>query len=500
MNSSQQIKYGAVISYLALGINIIAGLVYTPWMISSIGQSNFGLYTLAMSVISLFVFDFGLSNAVTRFLSKFLAEGKQEKAHQFLGLVYKLYLLIDVIIFLGLIVVYFFIPYIYKELTPIELDKFKVIYVIASVFCIFSFPFIPLDGILKSTEHFIQLKSCDLIHKLLIVTAMTICLLLGYGLYALVLVNAISGLFIILLKVWLIKKYTSLTILWGYKDFQLLKEVLSFSGWTMVISLCLRSSMTLAPTILGFFCGSVSVAIFGIAHTIEGYVFTFSNALGGMFLPRVSQIISNKDGDVLPLMIKVGRVQLIVVGAIILGFICLGRDFIQLWVGNGFRESYICALLIILPSFFLLPQEIGLQTIYARNKVKQEGILFLIILFLNLFFGFLFTWMWGILGLCISISFSCMVRVVGQIFIFKRYLNIQVGVFSREVYFRIGLVVIFATVLNVLVFSFYSAYGWIHLLFKGIIFLSIYSLCIYYVLNQDEKVLLTGILRKLRGK
>ena len=35
-------------------------LLYTPWMIHSIGRENFGLYTLAMSVISLFVFDFGL--------------------------------------------------------------------------------------------------------------------------------------------------------------------------------------------------------------------------------------------------------------------------------------------------------------------------------------------------------------------------------------------------------------------------------------------------------
>ena len=65
-----QLKAGATISYLSLGINIITGLLYTPWMINSIGRTNFGLYTLAMSVISLFVFDFGLSAAVTRFIAK----------------------------------------------------------------------------------------------------------------------------------------------------------------------------------------------------------------------------------------------------------------------------------------------------------------------------------------------------------------------------------------------------------------------------------------------
>ena len=51
-NSSQQLKLGAIISYLAIGINIISGLFYTPWMIHSIGRENYGLYTLALSVIT----------------------------------------------------------------------------------------------------------------------------------------------------------------------------------------------------------------------------------------------------------------------------------------------------------------------------------------------------------------------------------------------------------------------------------------------------------------
>ena len=113
MNSSQQIKFGALASYIALGINILTGLVYTPWMINSIGRENYGLYTLAMSVISLFVFDFGLSSAVSRFLAKYLAEGRQDKANNCLGIVVKLYLIIDVLFFIVLTSIYFFIPNIY---------------------------------------------------------------------------------------------------------------------------------------------------------------------------------------------------------------------------------------------------------------------------------------------------------------------------------------------------------------------------------------------------
>lgn len=190
MDSSRQLKLGALLSYVSIGINIITGFLFTPWMISSIGKENFGLYTLAMSVISLFVFDFGLSSAVTRFIAKYLAEDKQEKANQFLGLVGRLYLVIDIMFFFVLIGVFFFIPNIYKELTLNEIEKFKIIYAISAIYSVFSFPFIPLNGVLTAHEKFVELRICEIIQKFIIISSMGFCLFWGYGLYALVLANA----------------------------------------------------------------------------------------------------------------------------------------------------------------------------------------------------------------------------------------------------------------------------------------------------------------------
>ena len=79
MNSSKQIKLGAVLSYASIAINILSGLLYTPWMINQIGQNDYGLYTLANSVITLLMVDFGLSSATARYLSKYNAEGKKEE-------------------------------------------------------------------------------------------------------------------------------------------------------------------------------------------------------------------------------------------------------------------------------------------------------------------------------------------------------------------------------------------------------------------------------------
>ena len=42
-----QLKMGAMLAYFTMAFNIVAGLIYTPWMVAKIGQADYGLYTLA---------------------------------------------------------------------------------------------------------------------------------------------------------------------------------------------------------------------------------------------------------------------------------------------------------------------------------------------------------------------------------------------------------------------------------------------------------------------
>ena len=93
-----QYKTGAILSYSSVVFNTVAGLIYTPWMISCIGADDYGLYTLALSVVNFFLLDFGLGDSVSRFLSKYYAEENYSAVAEFLGVVYKTYLAITLLI------------------------------------------------------------------------------------------------------------------------------------------------------------------------------------------------------------------------------------------------------------------------------------------------------------------------------------------------------------------------------------------------------------------
>lgn len=82
-----QLKMGALLSYFTMAFNMVAGLIYTPWMVAKIGQADYGLYTLANSLIAIFVLDFGLSSAVSRYIAKYRAEGKNEAISNILGVI-----------------------------------------------------------------------------------------------------------------------------------------------------------------------------------------------------------------------------------------------------------------------------------------------------------------------------------------------------------------------------------------------------------------------------
>ncbi len=384
--------------------------------------------------------DFGLGAAVTRFLSLYNSENNEEAVNNLLGIIYKLFFLLDILIAVVLTVVYFHIGSIYRELSPLEIDKLKVIFVISSVYSLLSFPFGTLNGILTAYEKFAQLKAAELFYKILNMGFIIGALSLGYGLYTLVFVNAVTGTINILVKFFLVKKTTHIRVNFRYKGGKANAEVFKFSLWSTVINIAQRFIYNIIPSILAIYCGAISISVFSASATIEGIVFTFAAAINGLFLPRVSRIIGKKDRDesLLALMIKVGRIQLFLIGLIYTGFLAVGRDFIGLWLGNGFQRAYICILLLILPSIFELPQHIASLTVIADGKVKLQSGVYVLMAVINILLSVLLTREFQEVGAAVSVCSAYLFRTAAMNVIYHRKLNINVFRFFRECFGKLG--------------------------------------------------------------
>ena len=500
ISSSKQIKIGAIISYIAIFINIAAMLVYTPWMKNQIGIDNYGLYTLANSFITIFLIDFGIGSSVARFVAKYRAEKNEEAIHNVLGLVYKLYILIDLIIFSVLIVLYFFIDKIYVGLTPAELDRFKILYIIISAFSLFSFPFTTLSGIFNAYEKFVPLKLCDLFQKLFSIALVILALTFNMGLVAIVSANAISGICTIIIKLILLKKITPVKVNFRIKDNALLKEILGFSIWVMILGIAQRLTYNIAPSILGIVSNSTQIAMYSPASAIAGYFYTFATAVNGLFLPTISRKIAAKQEDgILPLMIKVGRFQVVVLGLLWVGFFCVGKDFMTLWMGEEFLVAYFCTVILALPTIFEYSQQIANTTIIAKNKVKLQSIGLLVTSLINVIISPILSSYWGAWGVSLSIVITAFLNLIYINIIYYKVLKINVFEFYKKCYISI-LISIAASIAVILpIIKFIPGNGWMSLIIKAAISGFVFLLFVLFVhVKKDERKHLFNKLLKRR--
>lgn len=485
-----QIKMGAAISYIALILNTVTGLVYTPWMVSRIGQANYGLYSLATSLIAIFMLDFGLGAAVSRFVSKYRAEGNQQAANDVIGVIYKLYIGIDAVIFVILTVVYFFIGSIYQKLTPNELEVFKTLYLLVACFNLISFPFSPLNGILNAYEKFIQLKLCDLLNRVFTLVFVIIALSATTSVVVVVLANIISSLCTIVIKWIFVKKEVPAKANFKAGGKTLYKSLFGFTLWTTINSIMQRFTHSLAPSILGMTASSVEIAIYSPAVTLEGYFYNLATAVNGLFLPRISkQIADKKEEEILKLMIKVGKYQVTLLGLMLIGFLILGKDFMILWMGPEFEKTYYCALIILIPSFISGTQQIAATTVIAKNLIKYQSYCMIFSRVLGLVLSYVSSLYLGAIGVCLGTTISSIINTIYMNYIYHKKANINMFVFYKQCYSR-AIPSYAITIAGGFILSiFIPLNGWIGFLLKALCITVVYavSMLLFYFSISEVK-------------
>ncbi len=82
------------------GAGILVSLTYTPFLLQSLGQQQYGLYNMGQAAVSyLGLAEFGFGNAVVRYVAKYKAEGNEWKTAGLYGTFFKLYGVLAAIVF-----------------------------------------------------------------------------------------------------------------------------------------------------------------------------------------------------------------------------------------------------------------------------------------------------------------------------------------------------------------------------------------------------------------
>ena len=497
-----QLRSGALLSYVVLALQNLVGLLYTPFMLRMMGKSEYGLYSIAVSIVAyLTILDLGFGNAIVRYTAKFRAENKQEEQYEMFGMFFLLYCGIGLIALLAGGVLYWNAENIFDaSMTANELSRTKIILALMVFNLAITFPFSLFGSIITAYEQFVFQKLIAIVRIILNTATMIVLLNLGYKAIAMVVVATIFNILTLGLNFWYCKHYLKIKLKFARFQWDFLKEVSIYSFWIFLNAIMDRIYWSTGQFVLGAYAGTVVVAVFAVAIQLEHMYMSFSTAISGVFLPKVTAMaVRESDGRAISdLFIKTGRIQYCVMILVLTGFFLFGRQFIHLWAGEGYDDAYFIAMLFFVPLTIPLIQNLGITILQARNQMKFRCILYLVISLVSLGAQIPLSKYYGGIGCACAIAGAL---VLGQIIIMNVYYQVRQKIDIVGFWVEIIKMSVVPAVLTVLTYYVLQQYALdsVVKLVSGIVLYLVVYLPLFFMLSMNayERDLILKPIKKI---
>ena len=494
---SQKVK-AAMISYLGILVNIVVALMFTPFLVSSLGKGGYGLLSIVIAFMAyLNMLDFGLNDSLLRYFV--LHRQDREATNGFFGRMLGVYVLIGGLILLlgqGLSAAF---PIIFSaSMSPHEIATLSQMIQIMSVGAAVIISLNPVSSLIYAHERFVFMRSIEMLVSLGTTVVMVIFLMRGYGPISVAIITA-SGKVVqaslgILYAVLVLK--VRIRIL--RPDWIELRKVGVYAAPIFISVLAAQAFWKLDNIFIAAIFGASSVAVYAIGVTFNKYFQTFATAISRLVTPDViRRIDAGADAHTLTeLMVRISRVQALALLLVLGGLIVFGQRFLTLWLGADFAISYWVMLAVLCPFALEL---IG----NARNIILQvKGLYWLKSAITGLMAGLnipLTIWLlhlWGVVGAAISTGIAVVIGYVLIAVLLKVRVGLSMWHYWRETARRILLV--FAVLVGSgLVLEHFLPGGWVGLFLGAGLFASAYALgMIGFAANSYER----KIIRQVAGR
>ena len=256
--------------------------------------------------------------------------------------------------------------------------------------------------------------------------------------------------------------------------------------------------------ILGWVSGTGAVAVYGVGSQINALFLNFSTAISSVFAPRVNRIAAENRRDMCKeftkLMIKVGRIQYLILMLVASGFVIFGKYFIiNIYSTYEYAEAYPVALLLILPAMIPLIQNIGIEIQRSVNKHKVRSIIYFVMALFNIVISIPLAKLFGSVGSAMGTAIGLLLAngIIINIY-YQKGLGLDMAFFWKNI-ISISKGIIIPSCVGCAIIR-YIRFDNVGKYFSCIgIYIVIYVLSMWWFgMNQYEKQLLLQMLEKMK--
>ncbi len=501
-------KIGVVLSYVLIVMEAVSALFLTPIILQYLGDSEYGVYKLSASLNSyLLILDMGVGSSILRYISKYRATGDIEGCKKFFGISNVFFFIVSLVaIGVGVVLVLLYPRLFAQGLSNEECILGQKLLTIMAIDAAITLGFSAFSNVIVAFEKFTISRGLSISQVILRVVVTIGLLKCGMGSLELVLLTTILNFLCKLVYVFYVLFVIKLTPTLKAVDIRLIKETVAFSALILLQIIATQINNSVDQILIGALVKSSTtiLSVYSVGMILSTYFQSIGSAFYSVLMPSTTRFVecySNEAKKMTAEMVRISRLAFIILGLIWIGFLCLGKEFILLWVGVEKIDAYYVAVLLMSAMLFSYTELIGSQMLWALNKHKEQSLLKFIIVVINTVFTvFLIKWN-PLFGSSIGTALSIFIGdVILMNILYSKKLGINLITYYKGLFNGTIFCILAAGIVGCIL-EWTLPSGWLWFMLKGVCVVCSYLVCLLlFGFSASEKELLAGIFRKLTKK
>jgi len=478
MTRSQVIIKNITSNFAGYSVSLITGLLLSPFVVHSLGDTYYGLWTLIQSLTGYYgLLDLGIFSGVSQYVTRYMAKGDKDGVNRIMTTA--LFILVFVTVF-ALLVTFSLVLVLPKWFGVEGEEGINLQWAMAlmGIGIAINLPMSVFKAIPYGLQK-LEILNLVIVVNRLIEVGLTIWLLKeGYGILG-VAGAALAAHFI----GWIIQAYfafsicPSLSIKANNYSKNAFKEIWGYGFFSVIITAAEKVTIHANTLIVGFFLTAEAVTYYAIGANLVPYYMAIIQTITWTFTPYATSRDAHGDESSLQRLLLSGTRGTVALAAFMgSGLILLGNDFLGLWMGDKyvsgdiFVSSGTILSLLTLATFIRLTQSCGFQVLFGMRKVKFLSLLAIIELLSNIILSIVFIKNWGLIGIPFSMLLTVFfIRGVLQPIYLLRTIKVEMRKYLLQVFIGFCPIVLTMGIFNWATCNMLPISTWLDLIARGAI-------------------------------
>lgn len=498
----KQMSLGVILSYISIAVKLASGILYTPIVLNSLGQSQYGVYSLCISCIGyLTILNAGVNAAYIRFYvqEKTVCEKNVEKLN---GLFCKIFIVLSVVCFIGGLLIAQFSPTIFgTKITSDEYELVRKCFVLLAFTVTLEVFTCLFKSFITANEEFIFGKTLDIIGAVLAPVLTLPFLLSGCDCTVIFKIRLGVSALLLLLNIIFCRNKLGIRFLFAKEESGMMKNISQFIGFIALQSMMDQLNWQIDKFILARTQGTSEISIYSVGSTFNTYFLMIGGAVSGVFIAEINRLVVTDDETRLNILFRhTCKLFTYLVGFIITVFFIFGRSFVSRWAGTEYSQSFTVGWMLMLPVSFSMVMGLGQDIARAKNRHQVQIIINVCVCVGNMLISIPLAIHFGAVGSAFGTFIAeIVICMIVQPVYYKKVLGLEVKtIFLDVVRYLPGLIlpVIFGMAINY--FGLLEE-NYVSIMFLGIIYAVIYVVSVLlFCMGRDDREYVLDIAKRRR--